>query len=308
MGHLAQQHQNVWLTKPKPPLLVPLVVLHPPVALPPNQVFFVTQPLSKLFTNNTGRFPIRARSSNQYVMTAFHANSNLSLQQAFKTKSDRHRIATYNAIMTCLVARGLSIDLQILGNEASSTYKEAITFKWNATFQLVPPDMHHRNQTECAICTFKDHYLAILASVNADFPPYLWDLLLPQAELTLNLLGQATLKCWISAWEFFQGPYDFNKTPLGPVGCWVLIHAEPATQRSWDFCAKNGFYIGIAQESYRCFKLVNSDTKSQVISNTVEFRHSYLSVPESSTEDRIFHGLQVVAKALTGAALPTSIS
>jgi hypothetical protein len=61
-------------------------------------------------------------------------------------------------------------------------------------------------------------------------------------------------------------------------------------------------------DSYRCFKLVNADTKSQVISDTVEFRHSYLSVPAPSTEDRIMHGLQVVASALTGVTPPTIIS
>jgi hypothetical protein len=63
--------------------------------------------------------------------------------------------------------------------------------------------MHRRNRAERAIRTFKDHLLAILAGVNAAFPPYLWDLLLPQAELTLNLLRQATLNPRISAWEFF---------------------------------------------------------------------------------------------------------
>jgi hypothetical protein len=204
--------------------------------------------------------------------------------------------------------RGLSVDLQILDNEASLANKEAITFKWNATFQLVPPDMHCRNWAERAIHTFKDHYLAILAGVNSAFPPYLWDLLLPQAELTLNLFCQSTIKPRISAWEFFQGPFDFNKTPLGPVGCRVLIHAKPATRRPLDFRAKNGFYIGPDMDSYRCFKLVNADTKSQVISDTVEFRLSYLSIPALSTEDRIIHGLQVVAGALTGATPPTSIS
>jgi hypothetical protein len=183
MSHLAQQCQNVRLTKSKPQLLVPLVVLPPPIATPSNQVFVVTQPLSKLLTNDTGCFPLRAHSGNQYVMIVFHTNSNLILQQAFKIKSDHHRIAAYNAIMTCLAARGLSIDLQILDNKASSAYKEAITFKSNATFQLVPLDMHRCNWAERTICTFKDHFLAILAGIDAAFPPYLWDLLLPQAEL-----------------------------------------------------------------------------------------------------------------------------
>jgi hypothetical protein len=96
-------------------------------------------------------------------MIAFHANGNLILQQAFKSKSNHHYIAAYNAIMLCLTARGLSVDLQILDNEASTAYKEAITFKMNTKFQLVPSDMHHSNRAECAIFTFKDHFLAILA-------------------------------------------------------------------------------------------------------------------------------------------------
>jgi hypothetical protein len=206
MGHLTQQRQNVRSTKPKPTLLAPLAVLPPPIAMPSNQVFVVTKLLSKLlFTVITGHFPVGARSGNQYVMIAFHANSTLILQQAFKSKSDQHCIAAYNTIITHLVAPWLAVDLQILDNKASSACKQAITFKWNATFQLIPPDMHCRNRAERAICMFKDHFLAILAGIDAAFPPYLWDLLLPQAELTLNLLQQATLNPRISGWEFFRG-------------------------------------------------------------------------------------------------------
>jgi hypothetical protein len=75
-------------------------------------------------------------------MIAYHANGNLILQQAFLTKSNRHCLAAYNSIMTRLAAQGLLVDLQILNNEASAAYKQAITFTWKAKFQLVPPDMH----------------------------------------------------------------------------------------------------------------------------------------------------------------------
>jgi hypothetical protein len=81
---------------------------------------------------------------NQYIIIAFHTNGNLILQQAFKSKSNHHRIAAYNAIMLRLTARGLSVDLQILDNETSAAYKEVITFKWTSKFQLVPPDMHRQ--------------------------------------------------------------------------------------------------------------------------------------------------------------------
>jgi hypothetical protein len=96
--------------------------------------------------------------------------------------------------------------------------------------------------------------------------------------------------------------------PLGPVGCCVLIHAKLATQQLWDFRTKPGFYIGPALDSYRCFKLVKSDTKSQVILDTVKFCHVYLSVPVPSAKDKIIHSLQVVAGKIRGAPPPTSVS
>jgi hypothetical protein len=237
LGHLTQQRQNVWSTKPKPetPQALNPTSNPPPTSdIPSHQVFIKVHPISRLYTDDTGRFPVKVRLGNQYVMIAYHADGNLILQQAFMTRNDRHRIVAYNTIMSQLAARGLAIDLQILNNEASTAYKEAITVKWKAKFQLVPPDTHRRNRAERAIRTFKSHFLSILAGVDTAFPPYLWDLLLPQAELTLNPLRQATLNPRISAWEYFQGPFNFNKTPLGLVRCRVLIHAKPITWRSWD--------------------------------------------------------------------------
>jgi hypothetical protein len=137
LGHMAQQRPNVRSTKPKsdPSLaLVPLIQPPATVDLPSNQVFIKVHPLSRLYTDDTGRFLVKAHSGNQYVMIAYHADGNLILQQAFKTRNDCHRITAYNSIMTWLAACGLAVDLQILDNEASAAYKEAITFKWNAKF------------------------------------------------------------------------------------------------------------------------------------------------------------------------------
>jgi hypothetical protein len=158
------------------------------ISLPSNEEYIGIHPISKLYTDDTGRFPVKARSGNQYVMIVYDADDNLILQQAFKSKNNTHRIAAYNAIIMRLAARGLSVDLEILDNEASAAYNHAITFTWQAKFQLVPPDMHHRNHAEQAIRMFKTHFMSILAGVDPTFLPYLWDLLLPQAELTLNLL------------------------------------------------------------------------------------------------------------------------
>jgi hypothetical protein len=177
LGHLAQQRQNVRSTKPRPPALNPAPLLSAIAPkepeLPSNKVHIRVVPISKLYTDDTGRFPVKARSGNQYVMIAYHANGNLILQQAFKTMSDKHCNAAYNSIMMRLAAHGFSVDLQILDNEASAAYKQAITFTWQSKFQLVPPEMHCCNCAERAFRTFKDHFLSILAGVDQSFPPYL---------------------------------------------------------------------------------------------------------------------------------------
>jgi hypothetical protein len=62
---------------------------------------------------------------------------------------------------------------------------------------------------------------------------------------------------------YFSSPFDSLLLPSSSLQC----SSMPA----------NILGHGPALESYRCFKLVIADTKSQVISNTVKFHHSYLS-------------------------------
>ncbi len=99
LRHLAQQCQNIQSTMPKHPTPLPPTTLPTaapsPKDMPSNQVFIKVYPLSRLYTDDTGLFPIRACSGNQCAMITFHADGNLILQQAFKSKSDRHQIAAY---------------------------------------------------------------------------------------------------------------------------------------------------------------------------------------------------------------------
>ena len=74
----------------------------------------------------------------------------------------------------------LSVNLQIIDNDASAEYKKFIKKKWNVNYQLVPPNTHQSNAAERSVCTFKAHFIVILAGV-APYPPRnLWDLLPPQ--------------------------------------------------------------------------------------------------------------------------------
>ena len=132
-------------------------------------------------------------------MVAYHCDTNAILIKPFQTREDRHRIPAYTRIMTRFKTRGHVIYHQVLNNEASKEYFRHVTDIWKATYQLVPPDVHCRYIAKRAIRTFKAHFLSILAGIPSSFPNYLWDKLLPQTDLSLNLLCQSTIAPLTSA-------------------------------------------------------------------------------------------------------------
>ena len=154
---------------------------------------------------------------------------------------------------------------------------------------------------ERAIRTFKAHFLSILAGVAPDFPRNLWDLLLPQAELTLNLLRQEILDPSQSAWSYFHGSFNYDATPIGPLGCDIIAHRKTGTRNSWDFRGAAGWYVGVALQHYRCHTIVAKATRSVQISDTFEFRHHHLTQPEVTPMDRIFHDVNKLTCALKDA-------
>ena len=138
-----------------------------------QELFIITEPISKLYTDDMGRFPIRSRRGNNFIMLAYHVDTNFILVEPFASRHDRHRLAATDCIMANLTKRGHGVNLQIIDNECSAAYKLQIEEKWGANIQLVPPDVHRRNIPEWAIRTFKAHFLSILAGVSDTFPNFL---------------------------------------------------------------------------------------------------------------------------------------
>jgi hypothetical protein len=97
----------------------------------------------------------------------------------------------------------------------------------NIAYQLVPPHCHRSNAAERAIRTFKEHFLAGLSSFDPSFPMHLWDRLLPQVEITLNLLRTSRLHPQLSAAAHCHELVDYNKTAFAPPGCKIITHEKP---------------------------------------------------------------------------------
>ena len=208
-------------------------------------------------------------------------------------------IKAYQALWTCITATGtVRPTTHLIDNEASTELKAEI--KKNCTLQLVPPDNHKRNLAERAIQTFKCHFKSVLAGVDNSFPMRLWDKLLPQTVLTLNLLRQSNVAPTVSAYQYVHGAFDYNRMALAPLGCAVQLYKSNARRGTWAEHATDGWYIGISTEHYRCHRIYVKHTRSEQISDTVFFKHKHITQPTVTPADTIVKALNDLTHALKG--------
>ena len=119
-----------------------------------------------------------------------------------------------------------------------------------------------------------------------------------QTDLTINLLRQSTLNPNISAWEYFQGHFDYKATPLVPLGCPLMINHKASNCKSWDYIGREVWSVGVALDHYQCQWIIPHNTKVDKISDTVELRHQTTTTPMVNPKDRILHGLKTITDDL----------
>jgi hypothetical protein len=100
-------------------------------------------------------------------------------------------------------------------------------------FQLVPPYFHQRNAAECAIRSFKDHLIVGLCSTEKAFPVHLWDRLLPQTILAINMIRISRINPKIFAATRLNGKYEYNRAPMAPPCTRIIAHETPTGRRAW---------------------------------------------------------------------------
>ena len=90
--------------------------------------------------------------------------------------------------------------------------------------------------------------MAGLSSVHPRFPMYLWDELLPQSFITLNLLRTSRMCPKIYAYAHLHGTYNFDTTPLAPPGVRALLYKDPNHCVSYGVHGDEAYYLGPALE------------------------------------------------------------
>jgi hypothetical protein len=188
---------------------------------------------SQIYTDLTGIFPTTSLGGNTYILTLYDYDSNIILSVPMKNRGDKEIVRAVDLLIQSLIIRGLRPSLQSLENEASFSLKIYLA-KQGIDYQLAPPNIHRWKNAEMAIQTFKNHLIARLCSVDPNFLLNLWDKLLPQAKITLNILRESRINPRMSSYAQLNGHFDFNRTPMAPPGTRVIAHDKPDQRSSWD--------------------------------------------------------------------------
>jgi hypothetical protein len=138
-----------------------------------------------------------------------------------------------------------------------------------------------------------------LYSVDPTLPLHLWDRLLPQAEITLNLLRTSRLHPQLSAADHFRGLMDYNKTSFAPPGCKIIAHEKPGKRKTWAPHGQQGYSLGPEMHHYRCQNVYISATASERIVDTIEFFPHNFPMPQLSSTYRLIMAANDMSNALT---------
>ena len=245
-----------------------------------------------------GRFPITSSRGHKYIFIMIDFDSNYIHAAPVKSRKAEDLMGVYKEGYELFLKSGFKAKLAKLDNEVSKQLRNYIENHAKLDYQLAAPSNHRDNNAERAIQTFKNHFISILAGPDYDFPANDWDLLIPQATITLNLLRESRVNPKLSAYTQIHGQFNYNRFPLIPAGCRAQVHDRAEDRGSWEDHCSPGWYVGPAVKHYRCYEFVMEKTGRKRISDTAKFFPACCEMPTLSPMDRLNRAVEDLGEAL----------
>ena len=204
---------------------------------------------------------------NAILATPIDGMDDVTIFNAYKTQFDM------------LEAKGFKIKLNVMDNQATKYIIKYLHEK-NSKVQLVEPGNKRLNAAERAIQTWKNALIAALATTDRDFPIQLWDRLTSQVQDRINLMRASQIDPTKSAYEALNGPYDWNRYPLAPLGCKAIVYEDGDTRGSWASRGVDGWdLLGPSKNHYRCDHYYIPETRAYRISGSTELFPQHCQLP-----------------------------
>ena len=187
----------------------------------------------KSSSDRAGKFPITSSRGHKYILVFYHYDTNTINGIAIKSRNTTDTCDAWQTAYDILKAHGEATNIHILDNKCSRDMKK-IFKEIQVEYQLVPPNIHQCNAAERAIHTYKNHLIAGLYTCDPKSTSREWDWLLPQCNITINLLRPARRNPSLSAYAALLGNFNFNATPMAPPGTKVVVHEKSNNRLSWE--------------------------------------------------------------------------
>jgi hypothetical protein len=142
MGNMSERRQNI-----RSPLKTPPAQQQSPdpdLGSKTHLVYAVVADQAQLYTDLTGKFPVRFSKGNTYVMLCYIYDCSYIKVVPMKSRSASEWVKAYDVIHQELTVKGFKPKLQTLDNEVSTALKNFFTAN-DIAYQLDPPHCHRRN-------------------------------------------------------------------------------------------------------------------------------------------------------------------
>ena len=235
----------------------------------------------RMHADAAGALPMRARSGALYQIIFYNEDTNYIHVETTTSRGGPQLLSALQRAVTFFNERGVAVKLIRMDNECAQLTKDWV-HKEHMSLELTPVAVHRTNKAERAIQTWKDHFIATLATTDPDCPVFLWEDFIEQTELTLNSMRASKTHPLLSAWEALCGKFDIMATPIAPLGTKVLVHDTPENRGTWQVHGSSGFYIGRALLHYRCHNVWMTDTRALRVSNCLAWFPTLVKMPGSS--------------------------
>ena len=139
---------------------------------------------------------------------------------------------------------------------------------------------------------------SILYGCDPGYPKNQRDRLIDVAILTLNMMRPSRINPKKSTYNKIRGNFDFNKTPLAPLGYLIVAHERLQDRGTWADHGVKGYFIGPAKYHYQNYNVYIPVTRGMRSIETIKFFPQYVQMPKTSSEDRLAQATENLVEIL----------
>ena len=116
--------------------------------------------------------------------------------------------------------------------------------------------------------------------------------------MTLNMVRRSRIDPKMSAYTQLLGLFDYNRTPLAPLGTKVFVHERTGQRGLHADHGKVGYVIGNLPRHYRHLYFYLPTTRGNRHTDTYVFIPSAFELPENAAADRAITALEKFTAAM----------